>query len=55
MRDLAALYLATGRAKQAEELLTKALAGDEEAAAAEAGGTKGLGKLFKLWPGKSGK
>ena len=35
--------------------LTKALAGDEEAAAAEAGGTKGLGKLFKLWPGKSGK
>ncbi len=35
--------------------LTKALSGDEEAAAAEAGGKKGFGGLFKLWPSKSGK
>jgi pilus assembly protein CpaE len=36
--------------------LTKAISGDEEAAAAsEADGKKGFGKLLKLWPNKSGK
>jgi pilus assembly protein CpaE len=35
--------------------LTKAIAGDEEPALVEAGGKKGFGGLFKLWPSKSGK
>ncbi len=35
--------------------LTKAISGDEEAQATEAGGKKGFGGLFKLWPNKSGK
>jgi pilus assembly protein CpaE len=35
--------------------LTKAIAGDEEPATVEAGGKKGFGGLFKLWPSKSGK
>jgi pilus assembly protein CpaE len=36
--------------------LTKAISGDEEAAAGgEADGKKGFGKLLKLWPSKSGK
>jgi pilus assembly protein CpaE len=40
---------------QSLNALAKALSGEETATAVAAGGKKGFGGLFKLWPSKSGK